>query len=184
MAPAPKKPAVKKSPLDKPAPAGFKSLGSSTTQKAKNFMKGSPNKITAPSKRQAGGVKMGAAAPKTGGTTPPKDNAKTKTFAKNAGVSTMKSTGANNATVTTKGGTTNLTTYYQGKNRLGENVIAPKEMFAGKTSAQVDSIASARYNVPKGGFKKVTTSQYNPTPKASTTAKTMKGTKVTAKKTR
>lgn len=121
---------------------------------------------------------------KTNGTTPPKDSAKTKTFAKNAGVATMKSTGANNATVTTKGGVTNLTTYYQGKSRTGENVIAPKEQFAGKTSAQVDSIASAKYNVPKGGFKKVTTSQYNPTPKASTTAKTMKGTKVTAKKTR
>ena len=119
-----------------------------------------------------------------GGTTPPKDNAKTKTFAKNAGVATMKSTGANNATVTTKGGTTNLTTYYQGKNRAGENVIAPKSDFAGKTSAQVDSIAAAKYNVPKGGFKKVTTSQYNPTPKASTAAKTMKGTKVTAKKTK
>jgi len=124
-------------------------------------------------------------APKTGGgTTPPKDNAKTKTFAKNAGVATMKSTGANNALVTTKGGTTNLTTYYQGKNRGGGSVTVPKEVFAGKTSAQVDSIANAKYNVAPGGFKKVTTSQYNPTPKASTTAKTMKGTKVTAKKTK
>ena len=183
MATDPKKPKVKST---KTVPAGLKKVGSNIMQKAKSFMQDKatgPNKITPANKPKAGGLKMGSAAPKTGGgTTPSKDNAKTKTFARNAGVKTMKSLGSNNATVATKGGTTSLATYYQGKSSTGQNVTVPNKVFAGKTPAQTDSIAMKDYNVPKGGFKKVTTSSYNATPKASLTAKTLKGTKVTAKK--
>jgi hypothetical protein len=127
------------------------------------------------------------ATPKTGGgnstTTTPKDNQKTKTFAKNAGVNTMKNLGSNNATVQTKGGRTELNTYYQGKDKSGASVTVPNRTFAGKTAAQVDSIANTM-GVPKGGFKKVTTSTYRSnesmkTPKGTVTLKTAK---VTAKK--
>jgi hypothetical protein len=124
-------------------------------------------------------------APKTGGgTTPPKDNAKTKTFAKNAGVKTMTNLGSNNATVVTKGGRTELATYYQGRDKSGSTVTVPNKTFAGKTTAQVDSIANTM-GVPKGGFKKVTTSTYRSnesmkTPKGTVTLK--KPAKVTAKK--
>ena len=126
------------------------------------------------------------AAIKTGTTPTPKDNAKTKTFAKNAGVNTMKSLGSNNATVVTKGGRTELTTYYQGKDKSGRTITVPNKTFAGKTTAQVDSISNT-LNVPKGGFKKVTTSTYRSnestkTPKGTVTFK--KPAKATAKKTK
>jgi len=66
MATDPKKPNVKST---KTVPAGFKKVGPAVSQKAKNFMKGTtgPNKITPPSKTKSGGLKMGSAAPKTGG---------------------------------------------------------------------------------------------------------------------
>lgn len=178
MATDPKKPNVKST---KPVPAGLKKVGSNTMQKAKSFMqekKSGPNKITAPSKGKAGGLKMGSAS----GTTPG-DNQKTKTTARNMGTSTMKNLGSNNATVTTKGGRTELNTYYQGKDKSGASVTVPNRTFAGKTTAQVDSIANTM-GVPKGGFKKVTTSTYRSnesmkTPKGTVTLKTAK---VTAKK--
>ena len=69
MATDPKKPKVKST---KTVPAGLKKVGSNTMQKAKSFMQDKatgPNKMTPANKPKAGGLKMGSAAPKTGGGT-------------------------------------------------------------------------------------------------------------------